>query len=121
MFKNDRQRAAVCRALTAWMNKGEFWSPETQSATPLGIRLRETGAAKAWSHGEQLMWHLAWSLWTSECIDPPAGELFFALDPERQMLVATLLMAAATTGATTGDAVDSWLQTVGQHAEIGKP
>lgn len=109
MFRDDRQKAAVCNVLTNWIWKGDFWDEDTPKATSLTIETAKRDG-DTMSSGEHRMFLLAWELWTGE----PAlqlDEIIRGFTPNQLRQVGSLLMAIAD-GA---DEIDNWLSAWGQQ------
>ena len=104
MFRDDRQIAAACDALTRWMGKGQLW--REGEMTDAGLRLRKRPGVL--SSGERLIFRAALSLWNSfENKGPRLEECVAVLDPLHMRKLATLIYAVGVEGAA---GVDRWLE-----------
>ena len=104
MFRNDAQLARVCELLCARVGKPGMWqvlSPTSGEATDTACDFK---AGNPWSHGERLMFDVAWAVW-NQSVSPDFGELINVLDSERLALLGRLLIAIAGGSA----AIDRWL------------
>lgn len=113
MFRDDQQRALVCKVLLGSLGMGNYWTEHGPTEKALAIHVnKEYGV---WSHGEQILWKLAWTLWTSDD-DPgvPFGEIIYTLDGDRLELVGSLVVALSS-----GSAIERWINLHGQRAPVG--
>lgn len=101
MFRNEKQRAAVCQRLTGSVHSGVFWTAD--GPTELALFHRKP---RGLSHGESLMIRLAWNVWNAENKAPAIHELWETLDSKRLALVGAFLVAMAD---TSGRALDTWI------------
>jgi hypothetical protein len=98
MFRNDEQRARVCEALCAWMNKGPMWTED--GPTEQALAWQEESPL---SSGERVLLGIAWACWNDSNLGPHFVELF-RLDRERSRMVGELVIAMGSSG------FDSWLR-----------
>lgn len=102
MFRDDRQLAAVCQALCDRTTAlGLCWT-----INPPGVTARNRQLLRRFphSHGERLLYDLAWSLWNGRR-NPALNELVNVLDRGNLTAVGALLIAIAY----GPDGIDRWL------------
>lgn len=102
MFRDDRELAAVCQALCdRTTGLGACWT-----IAPPGItaRNRQLLRRNPHSHGERLLYDLAWVLWNG-CRTPDLRELVHVLDRGHLAAVGELLTAIAF----GPDGIEAWL------------
>ena len=98
MFRDDHQRARVCKALCNQLFvKGLFTE---EGPTERAIDLLEEGGGTL-SSGEQVLFRAAWDLWSSEGQLPFAGLL--RLDDPKLLALGSLLVALAQGGGDPDD------------------
>ena len=102
-FRDDAQRALVCITLLNSLGMGLLWSEH--GPTEAAIEIWEKHKFGPWSHGEQIIWGLAWALWAGD--DNPAvpfGEIIYTLDATRLSLVGNLVAALGNESS-----IDDWI------------
>jgi hypothetical protein len=113
MFKDDQQRAYVCKVLLGSLGMGRYWTEHgpTEEAKDIWMKWK----SGPWSHGEKIIWGLAWSLWTGDD-DPaiPFGEIIYTLDGDRLKLVGSLVVALHSSSA-----LQKWINLYGPQAPVG--
>lgn len=113
MFKDDVQRALICKTVLGSLGMDKFWTEHGPTELAKDIWAQKTHGV--WSHGEQIIWKITWQLWNGdEDLDVPFGEMLYTLDPERLELVGTLLMAMSIGSA----AMDAWLALWGPRIAV---
>lgn len=102
MFRDDRQLAAVCQALCDRTTAlGVCWTID-----PPGITARNRQLLRRFphSHGERLLYDIAWALWNGRR-KPDFYEMVNVLDRDNLLAVGEILSAIAF----GSDGIDAWL------------
>jgi hypothetical protein len=102
-FRDDSQRGLACKALLDSIRKTGLWDEDGLTAS--GQSVWETHAWKAWSHGERIIWGVAWAVWRGDD-EPPAtfSEIIYTLDNGLMQMVGELTFAL-----TSARALDVWI------------
>ena len=100
LFKNDKQRAAVCFALCAKVGLKNFWTEDGPSARAKELLHQDGGTM---SSGERIMFLTAWAVWNGH------GKVLFAdvierLDDSNLETVGNLLVAFAN------ESIAEWIE-----------
>ncbi len=103
LFRDDTQRARVCKALTDAIRKPDIW--DADGLTESGQTLWETKGYKAWSHGEQIVWGIVWAVWRGDDAVPASfSEIIYTLDEGLLRMVGKLVIAL-----TDERMLDAWI------------
>jgi hypothetical protein len=104
-FRDDRQRARVCRALLGTLGLERFWTLDgpikDQSKSVAGT---VNAMVSGLSNGEHALVRAAWDFWNGEG-KMSLNAILNTLDAERTQALCTLLVAANQ----STDAVDAWI------------
>ena len=103
MFKDDLERARICSALLALIDRDALWTESGPTTAAMELHKKHGGSL---SHGESVMLGVAWAMWTGENDWPLAfNEVLYTLDAKALRAVGYLIVALAT----GHDAIDKWL------------
>lgn len=106
-MRDDHQLALVCETICRVAGLGELlWCPQGLASGEASDRAwRWYKRPPGWSHGESLMFQVAWAVWNGSK-RPNLAEMLATFDGRNLELVGSLLCAMA---AGTSHAIDVWL------------